>query len=71
MQGVNATPEHRMQWMANDLWFPVFCVFKTPADVCIARAKKNVRNDLISVIPHLARSWKPPEAHEGPVLIIS
>ena len=71
VQGVNATTEHRKQWTANDLWFPVFCVFQTPADVCIARAKKNVRNDLISVIPHIARSWAMPTQDEGPVLIIT
>lgn len=70
VQGLNLTPEHRRQWLANGLWFPVFCWFDTPADECLRRAVKNVRPDLEKVITILPRNMSFPEPVEGPTVYI-
>ena len=54
----NTTQARRDEWI-SDGWDTKFKVFRTTAWVCIERARKAGRDDLIPVIERMEKKWEP------------
>lgn len=59
LDACNVTPERRIEW-ENPAWACVYHVVSTPAEMCRARARQLLRDDLIPVIDRMAAAWNPP-----------
>lgn len=59
LDACNVTPERREEW-GSERWSIVYHVVKTPKELCIKRALKEGRTDLVPVIERMASAWLPP-----------
>ena len=60
LDATNLTEARRDEWNSSQ-WNTVYQVFQTPADVCIDRAIKGDRQDLLPVIDHMNFNAQFPE----------
>jgi predicted kinase len=63
LDATNTTPARRAEWRDGG-WRVSFEVFNTPAEVCIARAIQDGREDLVPVIERMAAAFDPPSPME-------
>lgn len=68
VDATNTTPGRRQEWIER---FPsveiVFQVFDEAKEVCIERARRSGREDLVPVIERMAVQWVPPTPDEAAV----
>ena len=69
--GCNTALKHRSQWSDNGrLWYRMICVFDTPVDDCLQRARNDMRPELLSVIRTMDSAFERPQSFEGAVAFI-
>lgn len=56
LDATNVTQKRRDEWISKD-YSTQFKVFDTPPEVCIERAHKGGRDDLVFVIERMAKQW--------------
>lgn len=68
--GIYGSKIQRRQWLANEIWRPVFCCVETPVQECLNRAKATLRPELEPVVLDIAKTWTAPTSDEGPVVTV-